>query len=208
MKKKILLTKKFSEKVINADNELKWESDLDNGIVFQNQKLGLILKYYAVVDKNSSFLYDTFGIEERTNNCVSVIVNQNNRIFLLNEYRLMPEKYFMSCPRGFADTDFENRIICSLREIEEEVGEYDLIETKDLGDLYYNTTFNINPIGVRLVKINIKNNYKITDSQKNEDIEGIKLYSSKEIKQLIKNGKIECGITLAALAKYFTYCEE
>ncbi|AGB50001.1 hypothetical protein Metho_1819 [Methanomethylovorans hollandica DSM 15978] len=210
MKKKILLNVVAKKDFLYQKKSIHfgWKSDISNGIVFQNSNLGVTLYYFAVLNEHNSFEYDTFGIEERAHNCVSVVVNQDGNIGLLKEYRFMPERYFISCPRGFADSDEENRVKCSLREIEEEIGEYQLIESIDLGDLYQNTTFFITPIGVRLVKINISETKKLTELQKAEDINGVSFYSIEDTKNMIRNGKIVCGITLAALAKYFSYIED
>jgi len=182
-----------------------WRSDIDKGTVFENKKMGVTLRYYAIFDENKNYLYDTFGVEERLGNCVSVVLNQNDGICLLNEYRLMPEKFFLSCPRGFSEIN-EDRLQCSLREIAEEVGDFEVIETIDLGQLYQNTTFFITPIGVKLVKIKV-DNVEIGKNQESEDICGIGFYEPDTVKQMIKDGKIECLITLGALMRYFAFVE-
>ena len=135
--------------------EFDWKSDLGKGIVIRNQKLGVTLYYYGVLDENNCFKYDTFGIEESDGNCVSVVLNQDDEICLLKEHRFMPDKYFLSCPRGFSDFRDEKRLETALREVKEEVGEFEVIGTIDLGDVYQNTTFFLKPIGVMLVKLKI-----------------------------------------------------
>ncbi|MDI9395290.1 MAG: NUDIX domain-containing protein [Euryarchaeota archaeon] len=157
------------------------------------------------MDDNQNYMYDTFGIEEREGNCVSVVLNQNNEICLLKEYRYMPEKYFLSCPRGFSEVN-ENRLECSLREVAEEVGDFEVIETGDLGQIYQNTTFFITPIGVKLVKIKV-DIVEIGKSQESEDICAIGFYKHETVKQMIKDGKIECLITLGALMRYFAFID-
>lgn len=189
----------------NKQIKLDWKSDLSEGLVFENKKMGTILRYYAVFGDKQDYLYDTFGIEERVGNCVSVVLNQKDEICLLKEYRFMPEKYFLSCPRGFSEVK-ENRLECSLREVAEEVGDFEVIETIDLGQFYQNTTFFITPIGVKLVKIKVSN-VEIGKNQESEDICGIGFYEPETVKQMIKDGKIECLITLGALMKYFAFVE-
>lgn len=207
VKKKKLLNSIAKQELESQSQNLKfdWCTDLDNGLVFENKKMGTILRYYAVFGDNQDYLYDTFGIEERVGNCVSVVLNQNDEICLLNEYRFMPEKYFLSCPRGFSEIN-ENRLECSLREVSEEVGDFEVIKTIDLGQLYQNTTFFITPIGVKLVKIKV-DNVEIGQNQESEDICGIGFYESETVKKMIKDGKIECLITLGALMKYFAFVE-
>lgn len=207
VKKKKLLNSIAKQELESQSQNLKfdWCTDLDNGTVFENKKMGTILRYYAVFGDNQDYIYDTFGIEERVGNCVSVVLNQNNEICLLNEYRFMPEKYFLSCPRGFSEIN-ENRLECSLREVSEEVGDFEVIKTIDLGQLYQNTTFFITSIGVKLVKIKV-DNVEIGQNQESEDICGIGFYESETVKKMIKDGKIECLITLGALIKYFAFVE-
>jgi hypothetical protein len=119
----------------------------------------------------------------------------------------MPDKYFLSCPRGFSDSQSEKRIDCALREVREEVGDFRIIDTVDLGNLYQNTTFFVKPIGVEAVKIEIDKKIEINEGQQSEDIIAVAFYKPDVIKRMIYEGKIECLITLGALLKYFSYVE-
>ena len=209
MKRKILLDSIAKQKLLSQNKlaTLDWENGIDEGIIIKNQKLGVTLYYYAVFDEANNFEYDTFGIEERDGNCVSVVLNQENEICLLKEHRFMPDKYFLSCPRGFADYQNEKRLDCALREVKEEVGDFKIIGTVDLGNLYQNTTFFLKPIGVEMVKIEINKKIKINKDQQSEDIVDVAFYKPEIIKKMINEGKIECLITLGALLKYFAYIE-
>jgi len=210
MNKKILLNKQTQRKLLSQNKSIKfgWESNLDEGIIFRNRNLGVTLYYFGVFNKsNDYFEYDTFGIEEREGNCVSVVLNQKNEIGLLKEYRFMPDKHFLSCPRGFSDFQNENRLDCALREIKEEIGDFKVIEVIDLGNLYQNTTFFLNSIGVKLVKIEIDKKIEISGEQKSEDIIDVVFYNPEIVKKMINDGKIECLMTLGALSKYFAYIE-
>lgn len=209
MKKKAILDSTTKQKLQsqNGSIEFDWESDVDNGIIIKNTKLGVTIYYYAVFDTNNHFKYDTFGIAEREGNSVAVVLNQNNEICLLKEHRFMPDKYFLSCPRGFADFQAERRLDTALREVIQEVGEFKIIETVDLGNLYQNTTFFLNPIGVILVKLEIEKKIAVDEHQRSEDIEAVAFYPPEAVKKMIKEGKIECLITLGALSKYFCYID-
>lgn len=207
MRKKTLLNS-FVKQELQSQKEIisfDWKTKIEDGVIFKNSKMGVKLLYFGVFNNDNIFEYDTFGIEERKGNCVSVVLNQKDEICLLNEYRFMPEKYFLSCPRGFSEIN-EDRLQCSLREVAEEVGDFEVIETIDLGQFYQNTTFFITPIGVKLVKIKISN-IKIGKNQESEDICGIGFYEPNIVKQMIKDGKIECLITLGALMRYFAFIE-
>lgn len=207
MKKKVLLDSNSKQKLSqNKTITFEWESDIEKGTIIKNKEMGVNVSYYAIVDEKDDFQYDTFGIEERKGNCVSVVLNQKNCICLISEYRVIPEKFFLSCPRGSSKIQ-ESRLQCSLREIEEEVGDFRLIDAVDLGEMYQNTTFFSTPLGVYLVKIEIKNERGIKESQLREDIFEINFYEPTTVKKMIQEGKINCLITLGALSKYFSYIE-
>lgn len=167
MKNKLILDSQMKKKLLSQSEStiFDWESDISRGLIARNKKLGVNLHYYAVFNEENNYQYDTFGIEEREGNCVSIVLNQYNEICLLHEYRFMPNKFFLSCPRGFSDND-ENRLECSLREIKEEVGDFKVVKTIDLGNIYQNTTFFINPIGVKIVKIEVEGEIEINESKK------------------------------------------
>jgi hypothetical protein len=208
MKTKLLLDSQMKNKLLsqNKSTIFDWENDMSIGLIARNKKMGVNLHYYAVFDEEDNYQYDTFGIEERKGNCVSIVLNQHDDICLLHEYRFMPNKLFLSCPRGFSDKN-ESRLQCSLREIKEEVGDFKILENIDLGNLYQNTTFFINPIGVKIVKIEVEGEIEINESKKSEDISKVMFYKLDLVKNMINEGKIECLITLGALSKYFCFIE-
>ncbi len=209
MKKKVILDSVTKQKLQSHDESIEfgWKSDVDRGILIKNTKIGVNIYHYAVFDEDNNFEYDTFGIVEREGNCVSVVLNLENEICLLKEYRFMPDKYFLSCPRGFSDSQDEKRLDCALREVREEVGDFRIVETVDLGNLYQNTTFFLKPIGVKVVRIDINKKIEISKDQQSEDIIDVAFYKPEVIKKKINEGKIECLITLGALLKYFSYIE-
>jgi len=209
VKIKILLDSATKQKLLSHNKSLTfdWQSDIGKGVIIKNEGMGINLYYYAVFNEDNTFEYDTFGIEEREGNCVSIVLNQENEICLLKEYRFMPDKYFLSCPRGFSDSQSEKRIDCALREVREEIGDFRIIGTVDLGNLYQNTTFFVKPIGVEVVKIEIDKKIEINEDQQSEDIIAVAFYEPDVIKRMINEGKIECLITLGALLKYFLYVE-
>ncbi len=205
MKTKRILDLETKQELLTAEStKLDWETDFEKGIIIRNKKLGLNINYYAVFDENDNFSYDTFGIEEREGNTVAVVLNQDNELCLIKEHRFMPDKYFLSCPRGFSDFKNEKRLDTALREVREEVGEFKVVEIIDLGNLYQNTTFFLKPIGVVLIKLEIDREIDINLHQRSEDIENIIFYKSEDIMKMISDGKIECMITLGALVKYFS----
>ena len=205
----VILDSVTKQKLQSHDESIKfgWKSDIDRGIIIKNTKIGINIYQYAVFDEDDNFEYDTFGIVEREGNCVSVVLNQENEICLLKEYRFMPDKYFLSCPRGFSDFQDEERLDCALREVREEIGDFGIVETVDLGNLYQNTTFFLKPIGVKVVRIDVSKKIEISKDQQSEDIIDVAFYKPEVIKKMINGGKIECLITLGALLKYFSYIE-
>jgi len=205
MKTKRILDLETKQELLTTEStKLDWETDFEKGIILRNEKLGLNINYYAVFDENTNFSYDTFGIEEREGNTVAVVLNQDNELCLLKEHRFMPDKYFLSCPRGFSDFKNEKRLDVALREVREEVGEFEVIEMIDLGNIYQNTTFFLKPIGVVLIKLKINREIEIDFHQMSEDIEKVIFYKSEHVMKMIRDGEIECVITLGALVKYFS----
>jgi ADP-ribose pyrophosphatase YjhB (NUDIX family) len=211
MIKKILL----SEDEIDKREEWKngsllidWISNPRAGVIIENQRLGVRLKHFAVIGESGEYLYDTFGIEELPGNSVCVVVDQLERIGLLREYRMMPEREFWACPRGFSNDAAEERIATARREAVEELGLEDdqvLNDVRVLGQLFQNTTFFIMPVGVVLIKIiNTPSQSTAVTTQEHEDIRQVQFFDLKTVRQMIANGEIDCGLTLGALMLYFS----
>lgn len=110
----------------------------------------------------------------------------------------------LETPRGFP-VKSEKPIETALRESSEELQKV-VIELKKIGEINPNTAFFVNSIPVYLARINSDLPAKIPPDL-NERILKVSWYSLAEIKRMIREGKIICGFTLAALALAIQHLE-
>lgn len=201
MLKKTLLTPKIIKNLKSNNNKFGWSSNKDQGIVLENKNLGIQIYYYGLFNEKGDFSYDTIGINERKGNSVVVIIDQNKNLGLLKEYRPIPDKEFISCVRGFSN-EGENAIKTAIRELQEEVGDLEIVSNISLGEVYHNTTFFQTPVQVFLVNV-ISRRTKLSVNN-HEMILNFHFYKPNEVLNLINSNKIKCQITLSALMLYFS----
>lgn len=176
---------------------MKWKK-LSSKIVYKNQWLQL--REDAVIRPDGK--KGKYSIVERPPvNCV-IALDQKGSIFFIREYRYPIKKTILQLPAGTADKN-EDCLSSAKKELFEETGVK--AETwNGIGKFY------IGP-GHESIYANIFLATKLDESQLNKSaqvgdeliLKVIKLPIVK-IKQLINSGKIECGITLAALNLYFS----
>ncbi|MBK9924391.1 MAG: NUDIX hydrolase [Anaerolineales bacterium] len=172
----------------------------NSNVILENSKLNVKLLRYIVTSADGEFLYDAFSIRESKNNTVVLIRNQENEIGLVWEWRPIPEKWFWACPRGFADPNDEDNLATAKREMIEEIGNCKVINSKKIGNLYSNTTFFENPVGLALLDVEEAETHVV---QEEEGITDFKFYSKEEILKMIREDKVEDTFTLSALMRYF-----
>lgn len=128
-------------------------------------------------------------------NWVNVIaLTPQDEIILVNQFRHGSEEMSLELPAGVVDLG-EEIIITAQRELAEETG-YSGDEPISLGFFYPNPAFQNNICTSYLIK-----NVQLNSEQKLdrfEDIEVIKV-PLKNVRELIRNGKINHALTLAAL---------
>lgn len=178
------------------DNHMKWKK-LSSKIVYKNQWLQL--REDAVIRPDGK--KGKYSIVERPPvNCV-IALDQKGSIFLIREYRYPIKKTILQLPAGTTDKN-EDYLLSAKKELFEETGVK--AETWNrIGKFYIGS-------GHESIYANIFLATKLDESQLNKSTQDgdelilkvIKLPIVK-IKQLINSGKIECGITLAALNLYF-----
>ena len=189
-----------------ANYPFNWRlGNLDSNIVIENKDLNVQIKRYLITTSRGKILYDVLGINESLNNTVTIIRNQMGKIGLIWEWRPIPAKWFWACVRGFGDLVDNNNSETGKRELIEEIGNCEILNSKKIGVLYQNTTFYENPVGLVLIDVDVHNK-KITTHQLNhaEGIFDFQFFDKREILEMIKNEKIEDTFTLSALIKYFS----
>ena len=197
MKKDAPIIKKT---VANNHQFFNWQyGESNSNIILENSKLNVKLLRYIVSSADGKFLYDAFSIKEPANNTVVLVRNQDNEIGLVWEWRPIPEKWFCACPRGFGDPEDEDNIATAKREMIEEIGKCEIIDSKKIGDFYQNTTFYENPVG--LVILDVKKIEKKLSQE--EGIVDFDFFKLREIKKMVTQGEIEDTFTLSALMHLF-----
>ena len=130
MKKDAPIIKKT---VANNHQFFNWQyGESNSNIILENSKLNVKLLRYIVSSADGKFLYDAFSIKEPANNTVVLVRNQDNEIGLVWEWRPIPEKWFWACPRGFGNPEDEDNIATAKREMIEEIGNCEIIDSKKI----------------------------------------------------------------------------
>jgi len=182
------------------DYPFVWESgQLDTNVILENKDLDIQILRYLIASSDGDVLYDTFSIKESKNNTVILIRNQSNEIGLVWEWRPIPEKWFWVCPKSSGDPNDEDNIASAKREMIEEISNCKVVDSKRIGNLYSNTTFFENPVGLALLDVEEVE----TQVSQEEGIVDFKFYSKEEILKMIREDKVEDTFTLSALMRYF-----
>jgi len=187
------------KQVLNNEGQFDWEyGGQDTNIALKNHKLNVQILRYHITSSDGKVLYDTISIEEPLTNSVTVIRNEKNEIGLIWEWRPVPAKWFWACVRGFGDPDDEDNLATAKREMIEEIGNCEIVDSKKIGVFYQNTTFYKNPVGIVFLSVE-------ESKEKNELETGItefRFFAIEEVKKMIGSGEIDDVFSMSALAKY------
>lgn len=134
-----------------------------------------------------------------------IIVLDNDSIYLLSEYRYPLKKVIFNLPAGVVDK--KDPLRGAKRELFEETG---IIarKWKRLGSFYVGPGHETTQITIFLATDIDKEKSKNSLQDKTEAINKIIKVKIPKLKQMIIKGKIECGITLAALNLFFLYAKK
>ena len=176
---------------------MKWKK-LNSKIVYKNQWLQL--REDTVICPNGK--KRKYGIVERPPVNFVIALNQSESIFFIKEYRYPIKKTILQLPAGTTDKN-KSSLVSAKKELFEETG----IKAKNwqrLGKFYIGPGHESIYANVFMAKkLNLTKINKSTQSGDESILKVVKIPIAK-IKQLISSGKIECGITLAALNLYFS----
>jgi hypothetical protein len=200
MENNVPLRKKEIANDAVAALQLDWQYGADNtNVVVENSNLGVRFLRYAVTLPNDEIAYDIVAIRESRNNSVIVVRNSQKQLGLVWEWRPIPAQWFWACPRGFGDPEDEDNIATAKRETIEEIGNCKVVNSQKIGNLYQNTTFFENPVGLVLLDVEEVE----TRVSQEEGIVDFKFFTREEIMAMIREDKIEDTFTLSALMRYF-----
>jgi ADP-ribose pyrophosphatase len=187
--------------VSNKESQLDWKyGNQESNIALENQELNVQILRYHIISPDGKVLYDTIGIKESKTNSVTVIKNENNEIGLVKEWRPVPAKWFWACVRGFGDPDDEDNLATAKREMIEEIGNCSIVDSRKIGEIYQNTTFYENPVGIVFISVE-------ESKEKNKLESGItefRFFDINGVKKMIADSEIDDVFTMSALTKYLT----
>ena len=129
-----------------------------------------------------------------------IALDKDDSIYFINEYRYPLQKNILQLPAGVIDV---NDILGQAKkELIEETG---IIakKWKNIGGYYVAPGHETTYINVFLATELNLNGLKTGNQENNEAIQEVIKVGKLELKQMILDGKIECGLTLAALNLFF-----
>jgi len=203
--------------------EKEWKKGKGD-IIYENPKYGRIQAVWHCDEKGNP-KYDSILIVGPLGT-IGVPINQDNEIGLLSIYKEVFKKrkkqYIkpgnlninlsdlgresIEVPRGYPEKG-ETPSQTVKRETEEEL-QVRVIKTKRIGEANSATTFFANGLPVFLVKVDSNKKPVKRPPDSDERITKINWYTVKEVKKMIKEKKIFCGLTLAALNLLFQHLDE
>ncbi|MBU1178431.1 NUDIX hydrolase [Patescibacteria group bacterium] len=176
---------------------MKWKK-LSSKIVYKNQRLQL--REDTVIRPDGK--RGKYSIVERPPVNFVIALDQKGSIFFIKEYRYPIKKTILQLPAGTTDKNI-SCLVSAKKELFEETGlkakSWEKLGKFYIGPGHENIYANI----FLATKLNVSQLNKSTQPKDELILKVIKLPIAK-IRQLISSGKIECGITLAALNLYFS----
>ena len=138
-------------------------------------------------------------LEKRPGNFI-IALDSDGFIYLINEYRYPISKNILQLPAGVIDTD--DVLGQAKKELKEETGIV-AQKWKNLGRFYVAAGHETSYVNVFLATELDVTNLKIDNQESDEAIQEIIKVSLSDLKQMILAGKIECGVSIAALNLFF-----
>lgn len=141
-----------------------------------------------------------YVVEENANNGAAVLALIDGQEFvLLRIKRAAHDGLQLEIPRGYGEPG-ETSLACARRELAEETG---LLVNESqlslLGTLKPNSAILASSIDLYLARINSQDQL----SQRDDEAASLQYLSQTRLQQLLRQGEIQDGFTLAALAHYF-----
>lgn len=125
---------------------------------------------------------------------VVILPEMDGKLLLIHQYRHATRLWHWEIPRGFGEPGVDARTQ-AINELREEVNG-NVSEIVDLGMMYHNAGLDGNPTNLFYAHM-----ISIGEIQVEEGIEYLKWFSVAEIEQMIVDGEITDGFTIAAYTK-------
>jgi 8-oxo-dGTP pyrophosphatase MutT (NUDIX family) len=176
---------------VQLKKERNWQK-LKSKLTYKNPWIEVYEDDVITPDGNKGI----YGYIDKSEGVFVIPMDKDGSVYLIEQYRYVIKKSLLELPAGTVSggTPLQN----AKRELKEETG-ITAKTWKHLGGFYvapgHETTF----INAFMASDLDTSNLKINDQESDESILKIIKVSAEELKELIHNNKIECGITLAAL---------
>lgn len=165
---------------------------------------GSIVDFYADTMKLPDGSTETFDFIRHKGAAAVIPVMDDGRILMVRQYRNAVDRYTFEIPAGGLETPDEPTHTCAYRELEEETGYHASMEDVVFLMTMYTTVAFCN----EKIDIYVARDLHRT-SQHLDDDEYIDVYAFTigELTQMIKDGRIVDGKTIAGLMTYKAICE-
>jgi ADP-ribose pyrophosphatase len=160
-----------------------WISVREDSIVYPNGQAGI------------------YGVVEKGPGVAVVALDENKNIFLVKQYRYTKDYVFLEIPAG-AVHQRESELDCAKRELFEEIG-IKAVSFERLGNFYTALGHETAEIIVYLATGFESDGHSISNQKHDESILEIVRLPVSQAKQIMAQGQIKCGITLASLNLFF-----
>jgi len=172
-----------------------WEK-IDSKIVYSNPWIKIHEDNVVKPDGQKGI----YGYLEKVSGNFIIALDDEHCIYLIREYRYPLKKSILQLPAGVIETD--DILQQAKKELWEETG-INANEWERLGGFYVGPGHETTYINVFLATDLNLFDLKTSNQEGDELILEINKVPLRDIKKIIVNGEIECGITLAALNIFF-----
>ena len=158
---------------------------------------GKIVDFYSYQMEVPNGNHTKWDVIEHKGAAAIVPVDEDGRIILVRQYRGAIDDLLLEIPAGGRDSVDEDFAVCAARELEEEIG-YRSDEIHHLVDYHSAAAYTSEKIGIYYTEKLIPSRQHLDE---NEFVQ-IEKYTLEELTEMIFDGRITDGKTIAAIMAY------
>ena len=158
---------------------------------------GKIVDFYSYQMEVPNGNHTKWDVIEHKGAAAIVPVDEDGRIILVRQYRGAIDDLLLEIPAGGRDSADEDFAVCAARELEEEIG-YRSDEIHHLVDYHSAAAYTSEKIGIYYTEKLIPSRQHLDE---NEFVQ-IENYTLEELTEMIFDGRITDGKTIAAIMAY------
>lgn len=158
---------------------------------------GKIVDFYSYQMEVPNGNHTKWDVIEHKGAAAIVPVDEDGRIILVRQYRGAIDDLLLEIPAGGRDSADEDFAVCAARELEEEIG-YRSDEIHHLVDYHSAAAYTSEKIGIYYTEKLIPSRQHLDE---NEFVQ-IEKYTLEELTEMIFDGRITDGKTIAAIMAY------